>query len=54
MTRRPGAMTSREDRIADPRVVDHQEAKADMPVPLRFLTAWLGLRQYVLVRAVSA
>lgn len=43
----------REYRIAEPRVVGHDEAGAHMPGPLSFLTARLGLRQYVLVREVA-
>ena len=43
----------REYRIAEPRIVDHDEAKAYMPGPLSFVSARLGLRQYVLVREAS-
>jgi deazaflavin-dependent oxidoreductase (nitroreductase family) len=43
----------RDYRIAEPVIVDHDAAAAHLPLPLRFLTARLGLRQYVLVRKVS-
>jgi deazaflavin-dependent oxidoreductase (nitroreductase family) len=40
----------REYQIADPRIVDHDEAKVHLGRVLAVITAWLGLRQYVLVR----
>jgi deazaflavin-dependent oxidoreductase (nitroreductase family) len=43
----------REFRIAEPRIVDHDEAKAHLGRILGFVTARLGLRQYVLVREAS-
>lgn len=43
----------REYRIADPRVVGHEEAKAYLGRVLGVLTARLGLRQYVLVARVE-
>jgi deazaflavin-dependent oxidoreductase (nitroreductase family) len=43
----------REYRIAEPRIVDREDAK-DLPAVVRFLSRRLGLRQFVLVRRVSA
>jgi deazaflavin-dependent oxidoreductase (nitroreductase family) len=43
----------REYRIVEPRIVDREVAVAHLPLPLRFLTGWLGLRQYVIVRRVE-
>ena len=43
----------REYQISEPLIVDHDAARAHLPLPLRFLTARLGLRQYLLVREVS-
>jgi deazaflavin-dependent oxidoreductase (nitroreductase family) len=40
----------REYGIGEPRIVEHHEAKAHMAGPLSFVSARLGLRQYVLVR----
>lgn len=42
----------REYCIAEPRIVEHEEATAHLGRVLAALTAWLGLRQYVLVREV--
>jgi hypothetical protein len=39
--------------IGEPRIVEHHEAKAHMPGPLSFVSARLGLRQYVLVTEAS-
>ena len=44
----------REYRIAQPRILDYDEAKRYQPRALGFLTARLGLRQYVLVRELQA
>jgi deazaflavin-dependent oxidoreductase (nitroreductase family) len=44
----------REYRITEPRIVEHDEARAHMPGPLSFASARLGLRQYVLVRQVAS
>jgi deazaflavin-dependent oxidoreductase (nitroreductase family) len=43
----------REYGIAEPQIVEHDEAKTHLPGILAFVTARLGLRQYVLVREVS-
>jgi hypothetical protein len=43
-----------EYRIADPQVVDHDAAKVHLPGILVFVTAILGLCQYVLVREVPS
>jgi deazaflavin-dependent oxidoreductase (nitroreductase family) len=40
----------REYEVREPRVVDHDEARAHMPKLLGLLSGRLGLRQYVLVR----
>jgi deazaflavin-dependent oxidoreductase (nitroreductase family) len=42
----------REYLIAEPQVIDHEAAKAHLSRVLAFVTARLGLRQYVLVREV--
>jgi deazaflavin-dependent oxidoreductase (nitroreductase family) len=39
-----------EYRIVEPRIVEHGEATVHLGRVLGALTAWLGLRQYVLVR----
>jgi deazaflavin-dependent oxidoreductase (nitroreductase family) len=44
----------REHRIAEPRIIDRDEAAAHMPRFLRFVAGRLGLRQYVLVRRISS
>ena len=44
----------REYRIVEPRIVDREVAMGHLPLPLGFLTGWLGLRQYVMVRRVEA
>ena len=43
----------REYQIEDPRIVEHEEAKAHLGLVLGVVTAWLGLRQYVHVLEVS-
>ncbi|MGZ8704937.1 MAG: nitroreductase family deazaflavin-dependent oxidoreductase [Aeromicrobium sp.] len=43
----------REYGVTEPRIVDHDEAKAHLGRVLAFVTARLGLRQYVLVGEVS-
>jgi len=40
----------REYRIVEPQIIDREAAGAHLPLPLRFLAGWLGLRQYVMVR----
>jgi len=40
--------------IADPQIVDWETAAAHLSRPLRFITARIGLRQYVLVREAPA
>ena len=42
----------REYRVAEPQVIDHEAAKAHLSRVLAFVTARLGLRQYVLVREI--
>jgi deazaflavin-dependent oxidoreductase (nitroreductase family) len=44
----------REYRISEPRIVEHDAAKADLGRVLALVTARLGLRQYVLVREVPS
>jgi deazaflavin-dependent oxidoreductase (nitroreductase family) len=44
----------RDYRIAEPKVVDRADARADLPRLVRFLSARVGLRQFVLVRSESA
>lgn len=44
----------REYRITEPGIVDHDVANGHLGRALGFLTARLGLRQYVLVREVSS
>lgn len=44
----------REHRIAEPRIIDRDEAAAHMPRLLRIAAGGLGLRQYVLVRRLTA
>jgi deazaflavin-dependent oxidoreductase (nitroreductase family) len=41
-------------RIAQPQVIDRDDARALLPAVVRFLAARLGLRQFVLVRRVGA
>jgi deazaflavin-dependent oxidoreductase (nitroreductase family) len=43
----------REYEIGEPRVVDRDAAEAYLPRLVRFLAKRLGLRQYVVVRAIS-
>ena len=43
----------REYRVAEPQVIDHEAAKAHLSRVLAFVTARLGLRQYVLVREIQ-
>lgn len=43
----------REHRIAEPRIIERDEAATHMPWLLRILAGRLGLRQYVLVRRVT-
>lgn len=45
---------SEEYRIAEPQIVDHEAATTHLGRVLSFVTARLGLRQYVLVREVRA
>ncbi len=51
-----GALTfaGRDYRIAEPRVIDREDARSVLPAFVRFLAARLGLRQFVLVRRISA
>jgi deazaflavin-dependent oxidoreductase (nitroreductase family) len=44
----------REYQFTEPRVVDHDVAAQHLPRVLRFVTARIGLRQYVLVRSVTS
>jgi deazaflavin-dependent oxidoreductase (nitroreductase family) len=44
----------RDYRIAEPNVIDRADARAGLPRVVRFLSARLGLRQFVLVRSDSA
>jgi deazaflavin-dependent oxidoreductase (nitroreductase family) len=44
----------REYQFDQPQIVDHEAAATHLPRFLSFLTARLGLRQYVLVRLVSS
>jgi deazaflavin-dependent oxidoreductase (nitroreductase family) len=39
--------------IADPRIIDREDARAYLPAFVRFLAARLGLRQFVLVRQLT-
>jgi deazaflavin-dependent oxidoreductase (nitroreductase family) len=50
-----GSLTwsGRDYRIAEPNVIDRADAGADLPRVVRFLSARLGLRQFVLVRNVT-
>lgn len=50
-----GSLTwsGREYRIGEPRVIDRVEAGGRLPLLVRFLSARMGLRQFVLVRRVS-
>ena len=50
-----GSLTwaGREYRIVEPRVVDRADARAFLPMFVRFLAARLGLRQFVRVRHLS-
>jgi deazaflavin-dependent oxidoreductase (nitroreductase family) len=50
-----GSLTwaGREFRIAEPRVIDRLEAGGRLPRLVRFLSARMGLRQFVLVRSDS-
>jgi deazaflavin-dependent oxidoreductase (nitroreductase family) len=43
----------REYRIIEPQIVDHEVARLYLPGVLAFVTARLGLRQYVLVKTAS-
>jgi deazaflavin-dependent oxidoreductase (nitroreductase family) len=45
-------LAGREHQIAEPRIVDREEAAA-MPPVVRFAAARLGIRQFVLVRRVD-
>ena len=40
-------------QIAEPRVIDREDARSVLPPFVRFLATRLGLRQFVLVRRVS-
>jgi hypothetical protein len=44
----------RDYRIEEPKVIDRADARADLPRLVRFLSARLGLRQFVLVRSEPA
>jgi deazaflavin-dependent oxidoreductase (nitroreductase family) len=44
----------RDYRIAEPNVIDRADDRAALPRVVRFLSARLGLRQFVLVRTESA
>ncbi|HKB28307.1 MAG TPA: nitroreductase family deazaflavin-dependent oxidoreductase [Candidatus Limnocylindrales bacterium] len=44
----------REYPFTEPRLVDHDVARAHLPRVLGFVTARIGLRQYVLVKRVSS
>jgi deazaflavin-dependent oxidoreductase (nitroreductase family) len=43
-----------EYEVVDPQLVDHEAAKEHLPGPLGFVTALIGLRQYVLVREATS
>jgi deazaflavin-dependent oxidoreductase (nitroreductase family) len=43
----------REYQISEPRIVDHDVAKLYLPGIFALVSAWLGLRQYVLVKSAS-
>ena len=43
----------REYAIVEPRIVDREAAGAHLPLLLRFVAGWLGLREYVMVRRVA-
>jgi deazaflavin-dependent oxidoreductase (nitroreductase family) len=51
-----GSLTwaGRDYGIADPSVIDRSDARADLPRLVRFLSARMGLRHFVLVRSESA
>jgi deazaflavin-dependent oxidoreductase (nitroreductase family) len=44
----------REQRIAEPRIVDREVGGAHLPRVVRFVAGRLGLRQYVLVRRLPS
>ena len=44
----------REYRITEPQLVDHDVAATHLPRVLRFVTARIGLRHYVLVRGLAS
>ena len=50
-----GSLTfaGRDYRIAEPRVIDRDDARAFLPPFVRFLASRLGLRQFILVRRAS-
>lgn len=48
------AFAGREYGIADPRVVDRDDARSILPALVRFLAARLGLRQFVVVRRIDS
>jgi len=52
---RGGSITfaGRESAIANPKIIDRDDAKAYLPPFVRFLAARLGLRQFVRVRSVA-
>jgi deazaflavin-dependent oxidoreductase (nitroreductase family) len=43
----------RDYRIVEPRIVDREVAATHLPLPLRVVAGWLGLRQYVMVRRIE-
>ena len=44
----------REHRIAEPRIIDRDEAASHMPRILHGIAGLFGLRQFVLVRRISS
>lgn len=44
----------REHQIAEPRIIDREDAAAYLPGPIRFIAGRLGLRQWVRVHRVSS
>jgi deazaflavin-dependent oxidoreductase (nitroreductase family) len=51
-----GSLTyaGRDHQVAEPRVIDREDAQALLPRLVRFLAARVGIRQFVLVRRVDA
>jgi deazaflavin-dependent oxidoreductase (nitroreductase family) len=51
-----GSLTyaGRDYQVAEPRVIDREDAQALLPRLVRFLAACVGIRQFVLVRRVDA